>query len=265
MDYSEDSAKQFILRRRQAQDSASNNLKKYMLATSLAIIGASWQYKNQKKKFRFSSNPDLDKQVNEELKAMKDKIRSAVITLSQYVNKAESGGAVADDEIESYIDEKIDDETFNQRSEKYSKRYKKELEAIIAAGMFYGLTQTKILSEITTWITGLYNSPLFKRAVKDGGFDAARISTDGISYGNGQYRQSFNSFNRLVNNTIGLAWMWWLGETAMKDGKRFFYSRRGSTYPCELCDAEQAADIRPIQQYTGLYHARCKCYFVFLG
>lgn len=265
MDYSEEAAKEFILKRKAAEDSASNNLKKYMLAAALVIIKDSWQYKKQGKKFRFSANPELDRKVNDTLKDMKTKIKTAVVTLSEYVNKAEDGGAVTDEEIEGYIDEEIGRETFNQRNDKYAKRFKRELEAIIAAGMFYSLTQTKLYGEIAIWLAGLYNSPLFKRAVKDGGFDAARISTDGISYGNGQYRQSFNSFNRLVNNTIGLAWMWWLGETAMKDGKRFFYSRRGSTYPCELCDAEQAAGIRPIQQYTGLYHARCKCYFVFLG
>lgn len=264
MDYSEEAAKEFILKRKAAQDSASNNLKKYMLAAALAVIKDSWQYKKQGKKFRFSANPELDRKVNDTLKDMKSKIKAAIVILSEYVNRAESGGAVTNEDIDGYIDAEIGGETFNQRNDKYAKRFKRELEAIIAAGMFYSLTQTKLYGEIATWLAGLYNSPLFKRAAREGGFEATRISTDGISYGKSEYVHSYNSLDRLVNNTVGLSWMWWLGKTAVNDGKHYFYSMRGSTYPCPTCDAEQAAGIRPIQQYTGLYHARCKCYFIFM-
>lgn len=71
MNYLEESVKCFILKHKVAQDCASNNLKKFILAATLTVIKDSWLYKKQGKKLRFSSNPKLDKKVNDTLKNMK--------------------------------------------------------------------------------------------------------------------------------------------------------------------------------------------------
>lgn len=57
-------------------------------------------------------------------------------------------------------------------------------------------------------------------------------------------------------------WMRWWGLNAERNGASGFYSFRGSSYPCSLCDS--MVGFHPMSAYVGAWHPHCKCYFVFV-
>lgn len=59
---------------------------------------------------------------------------------------------------------------------------------------------------------------------------------------------------------VGYAMNWLFTEG--KDA-RGFYSIRGSSYPCDMCD--EMVGYHPIEEYpNGQWHPRCKCLFIFI-
>lgn len=260
-------AKQFILKRIQAQDSINNAAKKHLLSAAKDIVRMAWRYHSQGQRFQFSKNSVLNARIEARLKEMrkaitKDMEALAVYAADEYSEKEDK--AEDEDDAVAFLYLPFNDRSLNQLLQEYSDRFKHELEAVIAAAFAFAVTERALNALLTAGMQNIYSWPLFKRALSRGGFSAIRLARGIPNYGNGQYRQAVNSIVRLVTDTVGRTWMWFLGVIHKRQGYRFFYSRRGSSYPCRTCDAEQAAGVRPIEEYTGLYHNNCKCVFYFL-
>lgn len=106
-----------------------------------------------------------------------------------------------------------------------------------------------------------YNNQYIKGSF-DKGLSATRIETKGISYGVGKSSSAYNLLTSLSRNEIALTWMWWYGKQALKKNATGFYSFRGSSYPCALCD--DMVGFHPMQDYRYQWHLNCRCYFVFV-
>lgn len=248
-------AKQFISLRVEAEISSKDNIERYMIEAARKIIAVSQKYNIPPRLFRFSSNESLKEEVDNIIRELKDNIIYATETLSVYDREEDK------DSILSFLNAIRYGKTFKQRVNEYVNRYKFELEAAIAAGIFLGKAGKDTLSVIKRSLSAPYNNPDIKESFGKG-LSATRIDTKGISYGVGKSNSAYNLITTLSRNDIGLAWMWWYGEQALKNGATGFYSFRGSSYPCALCD--DMTGFHPIQDYKYQWHVNCRCYFVFV-
>lgn len=248
-------AKRFLQTRIEAEISVKSNIEEYMIKAARKIIAVSQKYDIPARLFRFSSNESLKEEVNEIIRELKDDIIYATETLSVY-NRGEEK-----DSILAFLNTERYGKTFKQRVKEYTNRYKFELEAAIAAGIFLGKTSDDTLSIIKRCLSAPYNNPDIKNSFGKGLY-ATRIKTKGISYGVGKSNSAYNLITTLSRNGIALTWMWWYGKQALKNGSTGFYSFRGSSYLCALCD--DMVGFHPIQDYKYQWHVNCRCYFVFI-
>lgn len=248
-------AKRFLQTRIEAEISVKNNIEEYMIEAARKIIAVSQKYNISPRLFRFSSNESLREEVDEIIRELKDNIIYATEILSVYDREEDKGAILA------FLNDERHGKTLKQRVNEYANRYKFELEAAIAAGIFLGKTGEGILSTIRRSLSVPYNNPDIKDSFGKG-LSATRIETRGMSYGVGRSNSAYNLITTLSRNGIALAWMWWYGEQALRNGATGFYSFRGSSYPCALCD--DMAGFHPIQDYKYQWHIKCRCYFVFV-
>lgn len=249
-------AKAFIRKRVDAELSMQKHLDEAMLWAAKEIIRISYKYKIKASLFKFSTNADLKKEVDAVLEKLREMLYEYTETLSVAVDKDKS------DDIIAYINEETYGHTLKERINTYVNRYKYELEAFVASGLAAGYVSSKLLSTVRTNLNAPYNNELFRNTVIRGGMAATRIKTNGISYGQGHSNSARNLLLTLARNTIGSAWMNIYGVNAYNNGAVGFYSFRGSSYLCNLCDS--MVGYHPIQEYQGEWHLNCRCFFVFV-
>lgn len=249
-------AKAFIRKRVQAEISMQNHLDEALLWAAKEIINISYRYKIKASLFKFSTNVNLKKEVDNVLARLREMIYDYTENLSVAVESEES------EEICDLINEETYGHTLKERINTYTNRYKYELEAFIASGLAFGYGVNKLLSTVRANINAPYNNKLFRNSVVKGGMVATRIKTGGISYGQGHSNSARNLLLTLTRYTIGSAWMNRLGTWAYNKGATGYYSFRGSSYPCSKCDS--MTGYHPIQDYQSQWHLNCRCYFVFV-
>lgn len=248
-------AKAFLRLRLEAEVSARDNIEEYMAEAAEEIVAISQKYRISPRLFRFSANGDLRREVDEVIRKLKGRVVSATETLAVYDREEDK------DAILSYLNGDKYGKTFKERLSEYANRYKFELEAAIAAGLYLGKTGTDVLDAVRRNLNAPYNNPDIKASFGKG-LSATRIETRGIRYGAGHSNSAFNMITSLSRNEIGQAWMWWYGEQAVSEGAVGFYSYRGSSYPCGHCDS--MVGYHPIADYRCQWHPNCRCYFVFV-
>lgn len=251
-----DEAKAFILRRVEAEISMQSHLDEALLWAAREIAKISYKYKIKASMFRFSANPDLKAEVDKVIARLREMLLEYTEMLSVEVDKDRK------DEIIELIEEESYGHTLKERINIYTNRYIYELEAFIAAGLLASMSIDRLMQTIKNNLSMPYNNDLFRNTVIKGGMAATRIKTGGISYGKGHSNSARNLLNTLLRNTIGFAWMSVFGWNAQKNGATGFYSFRGSSYPCDLCD--DMVGYHPIEEYKGYWHLNCRCYFVFV-
>lgn len=249
-------AKAFVRKRVEAEISMQNHLDEALLWAAKEIITISYKYKIRASLFKFSTNKDLQREVDEVLANLRKMLYEYTETLSVAVEKKES------DSIIAYINAETYGHTLKERINTYTNRYKYELEAFIASGLAVGYGAAKLLSTVRANMSAPYNNELFRNTVIRGGMAATRIRSNGISYGQGHSNSARNLLLTLTRYTIGSAWMNVYGGNAYRDGAVGFYSFRGSSYPCNRCSS--MVGYHPIQEYQGEWHLNCRCYFVFV-
>ena len=248
-------AKDFLRKRIDAELSAKSHIEEYMVDAARKIVKISNRYNISPRLFRFSANDNLRKEVDAVIRELKEQIIYATETLAVYDREEDK------DDIIAFLNTERYGKTFKERVSEYANRYKFELEAAIAAGLFLNRCQKDIISMIRRCLSAPYNNSDIKASFGKG-LRATRIETKGISYGVGKSNSAYNLITSLSRNEIASAWMWWYGEQAAKGGATGFYSYRGSSYPCGFCD--NMVGYHPISEYHGHYHPRCCCYFVFV-
>lgn len=247
-------AKQFVLKRVEAEISVQSRLDEALLWAAKEIIAIAYKYSIAPKLFRFSVNPQLKKDVDAVLEKLREMLYDYVVAYSVAVDKDERDGIIA------LINQETYGHTLKERINTYVGRFKFELEAFIAAGLLHGLSKDKLLSSVRANLSNPYNNQLFRTTAVQGGMVATRIHTGGISYGQGHSNSSRNTLVTLLRTTVALAWMSIWGNR--HKGAKGFYSFRGSSYPCAWCD--DMVGYHPIEEYKGLWHPRCRCFFVFV-
>lgn len=242
---------------------ADSDLRRIIKRDIGELIDECLSYSNLGKSFQFSSNQKLEKVVNDILDKLKIDLFNIIYLRSENVDKVahEKEGKKREDNfiLMAFITSKIADKTLEMRISDYVSQIRSEVEAFVAAGIFKGLNKDQILNAYLANIQKPYLAPIILEAFREGGFSAERIASKGITFGTGKYVAAFNNLKRLEQDTIFKTYahieqsIWGLDSDYIG-----YYTVRGSTFQCGICDAEVGVFKPKSILYSG-YHSKCCC------
>lgn len=249
-------AKDYLLLRLGAERSAVSFLDAALLSAARRIVEISRRYNIPPEKFRFSADPNLQAKVRMVLAILRDALYEKVKMLDTFEEEDEDETFIA-----PIITAKDNRKTFRQRLAEYVNHWGFEIEATIAAAGLAGVTDAdKILQGIRDYLDSPYDNPWILDHMGEG--DAVRL--DAIPhFGRGKAIASLTALTILFKNVIAKGWM--QNWARLNEGKRGYYVFRGSSYPCEICDA-QVGFFHDISDVYGLppQHPNCVCFTVYV-
>lgn len=250
-------AKEYLRKRLSAENSMKDNLEKAMTRAAEKIVDISCKYNIPPSQFRFSADTRLQKEVDEVIRWLKERVEDLAFTL------AVSGHTDEREEIIDYINRENHGKTFRQRNSIYTGRYKYELEAAVAAGIFLGKGAEEIIRNITASFSRPYSNPHIVEAMQQKGNVATRLRTGGISYGIGHSNSMYTSLKNISVFAVAEGWSRYSLIDARRNGAKGFYTFRGSSYPCNTCNA-YASHMHPLSAPLPPLHLNCVCGAVFI-
>lgn len=240
---------------------ADEDIKSRLRSHIRQIIIASMGLGLQGNLFRFSSNSDLEKTVDNIMAEFKDSVYDVTErrvlrskTLSENRNKSNIDDAI----ILGFVFGKLGKYTFKERLNIYANQVKMEVEAAVAAGLFKGMNENQILNQIMMYINTPYLNPVIQEAIRKGGFAATRIQSQGITYGTGRYTSGFANLKRMEIMAMSQSYNYTNHKIWSSDKNVIgYYAFRNSSYPCELCD--ENVGFHKITDLTLPVHPNCQC------
>jgi hypothetical protein len=251
-------AQDFLARRISSENVYRSGLADILKTYAYKIILIGYSYNIVPKEFEFSRNPSFEAAVDALLQEMLDEIYNLLIEqISALVDD--------DDDVELILAyfKQLGNGTLDVygQLEAYIERYKKEMEAFIAAGLIIGYTALKTLSEYTSNMKTPWTDKMITAAFNVPGVKAERLRNRGVSYGRGRSNVSATLMETIGVGSIATSWWQFDGAEMMRDGAIGYVQLRGSNYPCEICDAE--VGFHPIEDAEfGYPHVHCQCYRV---
>lgn len=242
---------------------ADSDLRRIIKRDIGELIDECMIYSSLGKAFQFSANPQLEKAVNDILDKLRTDLFNIIYLRAENVDKIAHEKEKKDREnnalLLAFITTEIANKTLEMRISDYVSQMRSEVEAFVAAGIFKGLNKDQILNAYLANIQKPYLSPILLEAFRDGGFKAERIVSKGITFGTGKYVAAFNNMKRLEQDTIFKTYAHIEQSIWGFDGNYIgWYSVRGSTYQCGICDAEVGVFKPKTILYSG-YHSKCCC------
>ena len=246
-------AKEYILLRLRAERLAVSTLDDALISAAKRIVSISRFYNIPPEMFRFSADPDLQREVREVLELLRDALYSRINGIDTFDEEGEEPF------VAPALTQKTKGKTFRQRLAEYVSRWGYELEATIAAAGLEGVKDTaKIVEGIREYMDRPYDNPWVKE--HEGGGDAVRLNSI-PHYGRGKRISSKSALALLLTTVVAEGWM--QNWARLNAGKRGYYVFRGSSYPCEECD--EKVGFHDISDTEGLppFHPNCVCYTVY--
>lgn len=140
--------------------------------------------------------------------------------------------------------------TFGERLENYCDKYRAELMLLIGAGLSLGIGESALIRSIGDNLRHPYANQLLAD-----GIDAP------LTYGRGRSNSMFTAISDLTQFGIAQGWMRHWELSTAKDGCIGWVVKRGSSWPCSLCDDN--CEFHSIDEGTGLpVHGHCCCFAV---
>ena len=247
-------AKDYLLLRLKAERIAVSSIDSALLSAAKRIIAISRKYNIPPEDFRFSANPKLQAEVRAVLTLLRDALYERVKNLDTF-----------EDDDKTFVAPILTDrdhgKTFRQRLAEYVNHWGYELEATIAGAELSGVSNPNaILAGVYDYLDAPYDNPWITEHQKEG--KATRLN--GVPhFGRGKAIASRMALATLVSTVVVKGWM--QNWSRINTGKRGYYVYRGSSYPCEICDA-QVGFLHDISDTEGLppQHNHCVCFCVYV-
>lgn len=239
-----ESAKAYLRDRLEAEQSMDYNLNLVFREAAERIVEVCYSYGISPQSFRFSAYPrEAQDEINDVITWLTETIADyyEVLAIAEHTEDS--------DTILPLIFGESHGATFNERLTDYAYKYKRELELLIGAGLFLGVTQSKLIDSIVSNFKHPYANDLLADAI-----DAP------ISYGRGRTNSMYTAISNLTRYGIAEAWMHHWYKQGKRDGAIAWYVQRGSSYPCEHCDS--MVGLQTDERELPPYHNRCCCFAI---
>ena len=221
------------------------------------LTDISMKYDSLGKQFTFYYSTELYKEINSVLSDMKIELFSLINHRS---NQADfiATNEEKEDKVHPFMYVDYKGGNVEGRIARYISNFAKEAEVYIAIGLANRLSKDSVQESYLSNMKKPYKSQEFIDALKEGGYEAERIKSKGLSYG--KYIPAFVGLKMLEQDSIYKAYNYSLQDTWVKGGNVIgWYTVRGSNYPCpDICDP-MVGVIHPINEPYYGYHPRCVC------
>ncbi len=241
---------------------ADSDLKRFITKHVRQLIEVSISFTNLGKSFHFTGNPELETQVNEILGELRKDLFNIIYLRADNVSELAHQKEKQEKPpyfLLTFITMQIAGFTLEYRINRYVNMMRSEVEAFVATGIVAGLSRNQILVDYINWLKTPYAAPLLLNAFRTQGFTASRIKSKGITFGKGKYKSAYNNLLRLEQDTVFRAYNHTLQELWQSNTEiTGWYTVRGSTYPCDLCN-DMTGQFHPKDEPFFGYHSRCCC------
>lgn len=226
-----------------------------LLSAAQRIVKISRRYGIPPEKFRFSADPKLHREVLEVMALLREALYDRIETLNTFEEDSKNGRFVA-----PILTAPDHGKTFRQRMADYVSHWGYEIEAVIAAAGLEGVKDTAlILENIREYMDHPYEDPWIRDHQGEG--EAVRLNAI-PHYGRGRAIAAKVALTTLLTTVVAEGWM--QNWSRLNKGKRGYYVYRGSSFPCEICDA-QTGFFHDASDEEGKppYHPHCACFTVY--
>lgn len=143
-----------------------------------------------------------------------------------------------------------------------------EIFAVYMAGRLLGLDKTSLLSSIRANMKHPWDNEVLvavREKIRRGEVAGDIEDFDEPHFGTGMEISSLGALQTLTGYAIADAWMHWQHEDAGKQGAKGFYVLRGSSFPCDICQAIVDAGLHEMGDIDAIppFHNHCCCYVVY--
>lgn len=214
------------------------------------------------KSFTFSDNKDLLYDTDTFFKSLLEDIEDIIQSRSM-----DTFNLAYKDSLDDFSEEifaafwalKIKGSTIIERLTEYINQLKYEIEAYIAAGIAGDMTREAIIQVYLLWAKKPYKSPLLTKAFNDPAYKASRIKSKGVTFGVGRSISAFTNLSMTEKDAIVRAFYFARSKVWNADINMIgWYSVRGGSNPCSICDSEVGIFHPKTEQFWG-YHTYCCC------
>lgn len=199
---------------------------------------------------KFNTDKEVDAQIEAVLSRLREEIEDVCETIA--TNKAEEK-----DDILLFIHRENHGSTFSERLSGYIAKFKTELEIVMGAALFLGMTRSEAAASIAQNFHNPYASSMMREAARRG------YEFTAPSYGRGRTNSMFNAIARLCRHAIAEAYMRILWLRATGEGAVGFITFRNSSVPCDICD-DYTTYTHPMTDPMPPLHLNCVCGVVFV-
>lgn len=239
-----EAAKAYLIERLSAEQSMTYNLTAVMRRAAERIVEICYAVKADRENFRYDALPQKAQQeIDKVIQWLRETVDDYFLTL-----------AIADheenrDEILPSVLSENHGMNFGQRLSDYCEKYRDELMVLIGAGLLLGVNRKALSNSIGENLKRPYANPL----IADG------INSP-LTYGRGRTNSMYTAIGDLTRFGISEAWMKNQYINNRKDGCLGWYVRRGSTFPCSLCDS--MVGFHADESELPPYHLSCCCFAI---
>lgn len=247
-------ATNYATKRMQAQRNCVTHINDILYSAAKSIVSLSATYRNGN---RLEREANFLSKATSVIERVDEKIEKYIVSYSKTSCKILG---VSTDAVDEYLAGSIYGKTLQERSAMYLSDFAKDIVNMVKAGIFMGYDNDKILSAIRSGYKDPYATSVITKAQKKN----FNIVTP--SYGKGVYHSAYQNIIRNARGIISLAWSAAEKQYGEENGAVGFVVRRGSSYPCEVCNDEVAKGVQLLEGTGSLppFHTRCCCYIEFV-
>ena len=229
-------AKAYLRRRLAAEVSMEHFLNRVLHNAAVELVSLAYRYNIPPTMFSFSYDPLLSLEAERIISKLMQDIEDFDFMMALSTDKSDR------DTLIPYINREINGLTYKDRLWSYTSRFKLEMQDLIGAGLVLGYGLSKMKEEVVKSLKNPYVSTIASEKPHRG-------------------QSSYHRLLVLTRHTIADTWMYADMEQAIRKGAIGFYSFRGSSYPCQLCD-DMASRFHTFAEPYPPYHPSCMCYAV---
>lgn len=227
-------AKRFLIKRLDAELSMTRNLERLFRDAAIRIVRVCYKYNTTPN--RLEVNSTIRREVERIIEELRERITDDYLTLcSAAADKDEDEGPLLLFALDSGFADSLTE---------YLQNFTKEMELLVGAGLFLGLSAATVGNSIAVHLRKPWHNP-----------DLAEAVNTPLTYGRGRTNSMFTAVDKLTKFGIEKTWMRsWYNSNPDVEG---YWVMRGSSYPCEICDAQ--VGWHPGEYELPPYHLSCCC------
>lgn len=243
----------FAAKRLQAQHNAEQHIASLLFGAAKSIVSLAYLYRTGLNDI--SANSQFTSQAQKLVEDTEEKVEAYI---TAYAKASSKLLGIDEKVVTSYLAGKIFGKTFIERNRAYAHTFAEDIIKMCVASIKLGYTQNQLLAAVRTGYKDPFTSSVITKAQRKG------ISITTPSYGKGVYHSAYQNIMRNAKATISLAWRETLEDYAKGKGYEYFTVHRGSSFPCETCDAETRYVHKLGKDPMPPFHVNCVCFVEFI-